>query len=120
MTKKELKNQYKETKFPMGVFQIRNQINGKILLDSGLNMPAKWRRHLMELKFGSHRNKVLQQEWKQYGEKAFQYEVVAELEYESTTQDYSKEVAILAELHLEELMPFGEKGYHKPAKNNIL
>ncbi|GEM_PF-5308046 len=39
MTKKELKNQYKETKFPMGVFQIKNQVNGKILIDSGLNMP---------------------------------------------------------------------------------
>ena len=116
MTKKELKNQYKERRFPMGVFQIKNEANGKILLDSGLNMPAKWKRHLTELKFGSHRNKVLQQEWKQFGETAFVYEVVAELEYKSTTEDYGKEVAILAELYLEELMPFGEKGYNKVPK----
>ncbi len=116
MTKKELKNQYKETKFPMGVFQIKNQVNGKILLDSGLNMPAKWKRHLMELKFGSHRNKVLQQEWKQFGATVFVYEVVAALEYKSATEDYGKEVATLAELYLEELMPYGEKGYNKPSK----
>ena len=116
MTKKELKNQYKELKFPMGVFQIKNQVNGKILLDSGLNMPAKWKRHVTELKFGNHRNKVLQQEWKQYGATAFAYEVVAELEYESATVDYGKEVATLTELYLEELMPYGEKGYNKQGK----
>lgn len=116
MTKKELKNQYKETKFPMGVFQIKNQVNGKILIDSGLNMPAKWKRHLTELKFGSHRNKGLQEEWNQFGETAFVYEVVAELAYKSATEDYGKEVAVLAELYLEELMPFGEKGYNKQAK----
>ena len=113
MTKKELKNQYKETKFPMGVFQIKNQFNGKILLDSGLNMPAKWKRHLTELKFGSHRNKVLQQEWKQFGATAFVYEVVAELEYKDPMEDYGKEVAVLEAMYLEELAPFGEKGYHK-------
>ena len=116
MTKKELKNQYKETKFPMGVFQIKNEANGKIFIDSGLNMPAKWKRHLTELKFGSHRNKVLQQEWKEFGETAFVYEVVAELEYKNASEDYGKEVAILAELYLEELMPFGEKGYNKVPK----
>lgn len=116
MTKKELKNQYKELKFPMGVFQIKNQANGKILLDSGLNMPAKWKRHLMELKFGSHRNKVLQQEWTQYGETAFTYEVVSELEYKNPSEDYGKEVAVLEDLYLEELMPFGDKGYNKQAK----
>lgn len=116
MTRKELKNQYKETKFPMGVFQIKNEANGKVLIDSGLNMPAKYKRHLTELKFGSHRNKVLQQEWNQFGETAFVYEEVAILEYKSATEDYGKEVAILAVLYLEELMPFGEKGYNKPSK----
>lgn len=113
MTKKELKNQYKELKLPMGVFQIKNQVNGKILLDSSTNMPAKWRRHLMELKFGSHRNKILQQEWKQYGKSAFTYEVIAEIDYKNSAVDYSQEVTALAELYLEELMPFGEKGYNK-------
>lgn len=113
MTKKELKNQYKETRFPMGVFQIKNQINGKVLIDSSLNMPAKWKRHLTELKFGSHRNKTLQQEWKEFGETAFVYEVVAELAYKNATENYGKEVTILAELYVEELMPFGEKGYNK-------
>ena len=113
MTKKELKNQYKELKFPMGVFQIKNQINGKILLDSGLNMSAKWKRHLTELKFGSHRNKVLQQEWNQFGENAFVYEVIAELEYKDPTENYGKEVAVLETMYLEELAPFGKKGYHK-------
>ncbi|GEM_PF-4555932 len=68
------------------------------------------------MKFGSHRNKGLQEEWNQFGETAFVYEVVAELAYKSATEDYGKEVAVLAELYLEELMPFGEKGYNKQAK----
>jgi len=41
MNKKELKNQYKQTIQPMGVFQVKNLINGKIFLDSGFNIQGK-------------------------------------------------------------------------------
>lgn len=112
-SKKELKAAYKEMKFPMGVFQIKNKTNGKLFVDSSLNMPAKWNRHHVQLKFGSHRNKILQQEWNQFGAAAFEYKILSEIPFKDATVDYGKEVEILEELYLEELQPFGEKGYNK-------
>ncbi len=78
-TKKELKNEYKQMKSPMGVFRIRNIVNGKILIDSSTNMNSKWNRHKTELRFGTHRNSELQKDWKQFGEENFIFEIVSEL-----------------------------------------
>lgn len=115
-TKKELKAAYKELKFPMGVFQIKNKTNGKIFIDSSLNIPAKWNRHQAQLKFGSHRNKVLQQEWNHFGADTFEYVVLEEIPFEDANVDYGKEVEILEGLFLEQLQPYGEKGYNKIIK----
>lgn len=115
-TKKELKTAYKALKFPMGVFQIKNKTNGKLLVDSSLNMPAKWNRHHTTLKFGSHRNKALQQEWNQYGATSFEYSILEEIPFKDATVDYGKEIEILEVLFLEELQPFNEKGYNKIKK----
>mgnify|MGYP002383887052 CR=1 FL=1 len=51
MTQKELKEKYKQMKFPMGVFQIRNTVNGKIFVDSSTNLPAIWNRHKTQRDF---------------------------------------------------------------------
>jgi len=112
-SKKELKAAYKELKFPMGVFQIKNTVNGKIFVDRSLNMPAKWNRHHVQLKFGSHRNKILQQEWNQFGAEAFEYAILEEIAFKDATVDYGKEIEILEEILLEELKPFGDKGYNQ-------
>lgn len=39
-TKKELTEEYKQLKFKMGLFQIRNVINGKIFVESSINLYA--------------------------------------------------------------------------------
>ena len=39
--KKELKKQYKQTLQPMGVYQIKNLVNGKIFIGSVKNLPGK-------------------------------------------------------------------------------
>lgn len=66
-------------KSPVGVFRIRNIVNGKILIDSSTNMNSKWNRHITELRFGTHRNNDLQKDWKQFGEENFIFEIVSEL-----------------------------------------
>ena len=110
---KQLKEDYKQKKFNIGVFQIRNTINGKVLVGSSINLDAIWNRHKMELKFGGHRNKALQAEWKDFGEENFKFEILYELEQkEGDNTDYNKEVKKLEEMFIEELQPFGEKGYH--------
>jgi hypothetical protein len=101
---RELKNEYKQKKSPMGVFQIKNIINNKILVNSSVDMASKWNRHKTELKFGSHRNKVLQKEWKEYGEDKFIFEVLSELKYKTEENaDYPAELKILEEMVIDEL-----------------
>jgi hypothetical protein len=66
--KKVLKAAYKLQRPDAGVFQIKNNKNGMILIESSTDIQSKWNRHRTELRFGSHRNKILQKDWNQYGE----------------------------------------------------
>lgn len=103
-TKKELKTAYREMKPIMGVFQVKNLSNQKVFIDQSLDMDSKWRRHQMELKIGSHRNKALQKEWNEMGEKVFVFEVLFELKRaDEEGINYQKELQTLLELVLEEI-----------------
>ncbi len=116
--RKTLTNEYKQKKTSIGVFQIRNTVNGKIYLDSSPNLDTIWNRHLFELNLGSHRNKALQQDWKEHGAANFVFEILSELEQDDDKPvDYAKEVKTLEAMFLEELQPYGEKGYHIKKKN---
>ena len=114
MTRKELTEEYKNLKFKMGVFQIRNTINNNIFIDGSSNLDKIWNRHRTELDFGGHRNKELQQDWKAYREENFVFEIMAELEeQEGSTLDMDKEIKLLTQMYMEELQPYGDKGYHQ-------
>lgn len=113
MTRKALTNEYKSQRHPMGVFQIRNTVNGKVYVDTSLNLDKIWNRHHFELNFGSHRNTDLQREWKEFGEQAFVFEILSEIDHkEGQNPDYGKELKALEELYMDELQPYGERGYH--------
>jgi hypothetical protein len=110
---KQLKEDYKQQKFKIGVFQIRNTVNEKIFIGSSVNLDAIWNRIKVELKFGGHRNNLLQQEWKTFGEENFRFEILYEIEEkEGDNIDYSKEVKKLEAMFIEELQPYADKGYH--------
>jgi group I intron endonuclease len=112
-TRKEIKNEYKEKKQKIGIFQIRNVVNNKILVGSSMNLDSIWNRHLAELKFGNHRNRRLQEDWNKFGEENFRFEIISVVKQdEKENADYKKEVKELEKLFLEELQPFGEKGYN--------
>lgn len=68
----------------------------------------------MELQFGTMMNKVLQQEWNEYGEQAFEIEVLEILEKKKTGFFDAKETLHkLEEKWLEQLQPYGERGYNR-------
>lgn len=116
-SRKELKDSYKQMKFRIGVYQIRNSVNGKIFVDSSVNLDAIWNRNRVQLKFGSHPNEEMQKEWNEMGEESFHYEIISELvQKDGETTDYGKEVKQLERLFLEELQPYGEKGYNIKSK----
>lgn len=102
-TKKELKDEYKQMKFPMGVFQIRNLTNNKVLIDNSSDMLSKWNRHQMELKFGSHKNQFLQKDWNESGADNFVFEVLSELKPDDKITNYPKELQSLQEMVLDEM-----------------
>lgn len=98
-TKKELKEQYKHEKPMVGVFQVLNKVNGKILIEGSTNILSKWNRHRTELRFGSHRNKILQNDWKEMGEDNFIFSIISELEIKEDEKfELKNEVHILKEM----------------------
>jgi GIY-YIG catalytic domain len=114
-TNKELTQEYKLIKPVMGVFQIKNEQNGKIFIGSSTDLRAIWNRFKVQLNFNSHRDKMMQADWNEVGESHFTFTILAEIEHQETSQkvDYAKEVKTLEEMFIEELQPFEERGYHK-------
>lgn len=113
-TKKQLKDEYKLKKFKAGVFVVRNITNDKIFLGSSVNMDAMWNRIRLQLDVGSHPNSELQADWKSLGEDKFRFEIISEIKQkDDVQQDLAKEVKELELLYLDELKPYGEKGYNK-------
>ena len=101
----------------MGIYQIKNKVNGKMLIGSSVNLPAILNRFKAELKLGSHRNIVLQKEWQQFGPEMFEFKELELLEpVDDPTYDPAEDLHVLEELWIEKLSPFGDKGYNKPRK----
>ncbi len=117
-TKKQLKDEYKQMKFKAGVFAIRNIVNDKIFVSSSVNLDAIWNRHRLQLNFGAHPVSELLSDWKLLGEDKFRFEILSEIKQndEMTDKDIADEVKSLEKLYLEELQPYGDKGYNKPEK----
>ncbi|ERI09280.1 hypothetical protein HMPREF0083_02559 [Aneurinibacillus aneurinilyticus ATCC 12856] len=111
--KKELKQLYKETKTQAGVYQIKNNKNQKIYIESSMNLKTINGKQF-QLKMGSHTNKLLQKEWNEFGEEAFTFEVLETLKVkEDGYFDAKYELEKLEEKWLNKLQPFGEHGYNR-------
>ena len=103
-TRKEIKEEYKQMKFSMGVFQIKNISNNKIFIDNSVDMTSKWNRHRAELRFGTHRNFELQKDWNEKGEDNFVFEILSELKQDDKRKvNYPKELQLLQQMIIEEM-----------------
>ena len=80
MDKAAARREYKEAKRPMGVYRIRNTGNGRNYIGFSTNALARMNRHKAELGFRSERSQELQGDWDTFGEAAFEFEVLDELE----------------------------------------
>ncbi len=115
--RKELLRQYKDNPPPAGVFQIRNQRNGKIYVASAPSVDGKINSQRFMLQAGGHVNKALQADWTRQKGEDFVLEV---LEYLKPSSPDASPMAVRMELHelekrwLEKLRPYGDKGYNKP------
>jgi hypothetical protein len=109
----ELKRQYKQMKKEAGVYQIKNTSNQKVLIESTLDLKTM-NGKLMQLRWGGHQNKQLQEEWNKFGEDTFIMEVLEVLDEPSEGFfDKEDELKKLKAKWLEKLQPYGDRGYHR-------
>lgn len=112
-SKKDIKREYKERKKQAGVFQVKNIANNKVLLGSSLNLDGPLNSHKFMLTIGSHRNKVLQHDWNEYGPDKFIFEILEVVKVKNDPNfNLDDELTLLEQIWLEELKPFGERGYN--------
>ncbi|GAB6181994.1 GIY-YIG nuclease family protein [Desulfotomaculum defluvii] len=113
--KKELKEQYKQMKPPMGIIIIRCHADNKCYIEVTPNLKGKMNSATFQLKNGSHRNRELQRAWQEHGEGAFTVEVLENLEYDKdeTKTDYTEDLALLKMIWEEKLAQAGMDFYKK-------
>ncbi|MDB5857750.1 MAG: ArsR family transcriptional regulator [Ramlibacter sp.] len=115
-TQRELRRRYKEDPPAAGVYAIRNLSNGRLLVGSSTNPEGALHRARFELQTGGHRDRLLQQDWKQLGAGAFTLEVIDRLKKsEDPAFDARSELAGLlalwrTELGAEHLAGYGDVG----------
>jgi len=114
VNKKEAIKKYKQAIQLMGIYQIKNNRNGKIYIGSTSNLPGKINSHRFQLKNGLHNNKEMQKDFNEIGEQGFSFEILDYLKpKDDLNYDYTEELKILEEMWTEKLQPFNEKGYNK-------
>ena len=103
-SRKALKEAYKQQKALMGIFQIRNKVTGKVLIEGSKDIPARWNRIRMELKFGNHRNKALQKDWQQQSAEDFEISILSKYTVEEGENvNLNEELSTLKEMVIEEM-----------------
>ena len=116
-SRQELKREYRERPKPAGVFQIKNTVNGKILLGSSLNLEGPLNSHRFMLSIGKHRNELLQKEWNEFGPSKFAFEILEVVKLKDDPNfNLIDELTLLEQIWLEKLRPFGERGYNMDEK----
>ena len=86
--KRDLARAYKERKPRRGVFAVRCSGSGVCWASASPNLDTQQNATWFALRMGSHPNRVLQAAWREHGEGAFSYEIVAELSDEERS-DYA-------------------------------
>lgn len=63
-----------------GIYQIRNQANGKRYIGSAVNVGRRCEDHLRRLRRGQHKNRHLQSAFNKQGDRAFAFSLVESVE----------------------------------------
>ena len=100
-----MKKAYKHAKRLMGVYKIRISRNdNKIFIGFATDLPGRFNRHKAELKFGSHRNRELQEIWNSFGEESFEFEILDVLDHgEEPHATPDEELHVLQEMWVQKL-----------------
>lgn len=81
------KNHWNDIMRTSGIYQIVNIINQKKYIGSSNNTTRRWHEHKKHLRKNNHNNIHLQRAWNKYGENAFTFNVIEEVQDKSLLCD---------------------------------
>lgn len=67
----------------IGVYMIKNKVNGKYYVGSSIDVESRWKQHIKGLTENTHSNKHLQNAWNKYGEFNFEFSVLEETDLQN-------------------------------------
>ena len=82
---KKIKKKYRQN-LPAATYSITNTINGKVYIGQSTQYSRRWTTHKRNLRKNKHENKHFQQDWNEYGEDAFVFEVIEELPPDTSSE----------------------------------
>lgn len=103
----------------IGIYRIRNKVNGKCYYGSSKNIEKRWKRHKNDLKNNNH-NPLLQRAWNKYGENNFIFEVVEECELNILLETEQKYLDLLPEYNIGLKASGGDNLTKNPNKEDII
>ncbi|WNR46776.1 GIY-YIG nuclease family protein [Paenibacillus roseipurpureus] len=122
--KKELAADYTQTFRLMGVYQIRNVKNNKVLVAGTMDLDGARNRFEFCQQTRLNTTHEIQRDWLTYGADSFVFEELDRIQPRedvmvdaSELRNYRSEVDALLELWLEKLQPYDEAGYNRRKHN---
>ncbi|OYV73596.1 MAG: hypothetical protein B7Z72_02165 [Gemmatimonadetes bacterium 21-71-4] len=117
MDRRELVRQYKESRRPMGVFQVRNTVTGAVYLGTSRDLPSMLNRQRAQLRLGAHPDRSLQADWKALGDRAFEFDILDTLDPpDAPGYDPADDLRTLEELWRARVAATGGAVYNAPKK----
>lgn len=115
--RRQARMEYKQMTHPKGVYQIKNTINGRILIGHSMNLEGNKNSYPTKLEFDSHHHQLLREDLKAYGTEAFEFEVLETIDTNEIPEAmWRDEVKKLEDKWLDILQPYGDRGYNKPKR----
>jgi len=95
--KKELKQQYKQMKPKMGLYEIHSFANKKAFIETTKDLKGRINMTKLKLELGNHPVKALQEDWNKFGKSNFTIEILEEVKYgeNKSENDYQDELDLL-------------------------
>jgi hypothetical protein len=97
----------------MGVYRVHNTASDRSFVGMSRDLPSALNRERFWLDHGGHPNRALQEDWNRLGPNAFEFEVLDTLSpADRSASQLADDLALLEQLWLEKLQPYGERGYN--------
>ena len=104
----------------IGIYRIRNLVNGKCYYGSSKEIEKRLSRHEKELKNNIHINCILQRAWDKYGKDNFLFEIVEECDINALLKTEQKYLNLQPEYNIGIKSSGGDNLTKNPNRENIV